>query len=46
VYRYFCPEVAAIEREWPVGRHNPWRGRETPIDVFPCYKAPFKEAAK
>ena len=39
--RYISPETAAIERAWHVGRHNPWRGRDDPIDVFPGYQAPF-----
>jgi putative SOS response-associated peptidase YedK len=44
--RYISPETAAIEREWHVGRHNPWRAPETPIDVFPGYLAPFIRRAR
>ena len=44
--RYISPEVAAIERAWHVGRHNPWRGLETPIDLLPSYEAPIFRAAR
>ena len=43
--RYISPETAAIEREWHVGRNNPWKGRTEPIDVFPGYEAPFVRPA-
>ena len=40
--RYISPEVAAIERAWHIGRHNPWRGVQR--EVFPSYEAPFIRA--
>ena len=43
--RYISPEVATIERHWHVGRANPWRGVEGPVDVFPGYQGRFIRAA-
>ena len=43
--RYIPPEVAVIERHWHVGRANPWRGLEGPVDVFPGYQGSFIRAA-
>ncbi len=43
--RYISPETAAIERHWHVGRANPWRGVEGPVDVFPGYQGKFIRAA-
>ncbi len=43
--RYISPEVAAVERHWHVGRQQPWRGVEGPVDVFPGYQGTFIRAA-
>jgi putative SOS response-associated peptidase YedK len=43
--RYISPETAAIERHWHVGRQQPWRGVEGPVDVFPGYQGTFIRAA-
>lgn len=42
--RYVSPEAAAIERQWHVGRQNPWRA--APVEIFPGYQAPFIRAAR
>jgi putative SOS response-associated peptidase YedK len=44
--RYISPEAAEIERFWHVGREQPWRWPEGPIDVFPSYQAPFIRAVR
>ena len=44
--RYVSPEAAAIERQWHVGRSQPWRWPETPIDMFPGYQGPIIRAAR
>lgn len=40
--RYVSPDTAAIERQWHLGRADPWRGPRA--EVFPQRSAPFIRA--
>ena len=36
--RYVCPDEAAIERYWQIGRRDQWQGQ---VEIFPRALGPF-----